>query len=94
MPKKVRRKYMTAHARYYSETQIIDNRTGEPFASDEDVDQVEQHGIQVTTCQFLGVNWFILMFRLAQYWLLDFFHIFCDQRLSIIGQMRDQIMMG
>jgi hypothetical protein len=34
------------------------------------------------------------MFRLAQYWLLDFFSRICDQRLSIIGQMRDQIMMG
>jgi hypothetical protein len=31
---------------------------------------------------------------LAQYWLLDFFSRICDQRLSIIGQMRDKIMMG
>ncbi len=36
----------------------------------------------------------MLMFRLAQYWLLDFFSRIHDQRLSIIGQMRDQIMMG
>jgi hypothetical protein len=57
---------MTAPARYYSETQIIDHRTGEPFASDEDVDQVDHHGMQITTCQFLRVNWLILMFRLAQ----------------------------
>ena len=34
------------------------------------------------------------MFWLAQYWLLDFFSHVSDQRLSIIGQMRDQIMMG
>jgi hypothetical protein len=58
---------MTVPARYCSETQIIDCCTGEPFASDEDVDQVDQHGMQITTCQFLRVNWFILMFRLAQY---------------------------
>ncbi len=73
MPKKIGRKYMTAPARYYSEAQIIDSRTGEPFASDEDVDQVDQHGMQITTCRFLRVNRFILMFRLAQYWLLDCF---------------------
>jgi hypothetical protein len=76
MPKKIGCKDMTAPARYYPETQIIDHCTGEPFASDEDVDQVDQHGMQITTCQFLRVNRFILMFRLAQYWLLDFFHVF------------------
>ncbi len=37
MPEKIGRKYLTAPARYYSETQIIDSRIGEPFASDEDV---------------------------------------------------------
>ncbi len=73
MPDKIGCKYMTAPARYYSETQIIDSHTREPFASDEDVDQVDQHGMQMTTCQFLRVKCFILMFRLAQYWLLDFF---------------------
>ncbi len=57
MPKKIGRKYMTAPARYYSETQIIDCCTREPFASDEDVDQVDQHGMQITTCQFLRVNY-------------------------------------
>jgi hypothetical protein len=64
---------MKAPAIYYSETQIIDSCTGEPFASNEDIDQVDQHDMQITTCQFLRVNWFILMFRLVQYWLLDFF---------------------
>ncbi len=94
MPEKIGRKYMTAPARYYSETQIIDSRIGEPFASDEDADQVDQHAMQISTRQFLRVYRFMLMFRLAQYWLLDFFSCICDQRLSIIGQMRDQIMMG
>ncbi len=65
MPEKNGHKYMTEPARYYSETQIIDSHTGEPFASDEDVDQVDQHGMQITTCRILRVNPFILMFRLA-----------------------------
>ncbi len=56
MPKKIGSKYMTAPARYYSETQIIDRCTKELFASDEDVDQVDWHGMQITTCQFLRVN--------------------------------------
>jgi hypothetical protein len=94
MPEKIGCKYLTAPPRYYSETQIINSHIGEPFASDEDVDQVDQHAMQISTCQFLRVNWFMLMFRLAQYWLLDFFSSIRDQRLSIIGQMRDQIMMG
>jgi hypothetical protein len=76
MPEKIGCKYMTAPARYYSETQIIDRCTGESFASDEDVDQVDQHGMQITKYQFLRLNLFILVFRLAQYWLLDFFHVF------------------
>jgi hypothetical protein len=41
MPEKIGCKYMTAPARYYSETQIIDSCIGEPFASNEDVDQVD-----------------------------------------------------
>jgi hypothetical protein len=73
MPKKIGCKYTTAPARYYSETQIIDSPTGDPFASDEDVDQVDLHVMQITICQFLRVNWFILMFRLAQYWLFGIF---------------------
>jgi hypothetical protein len=56
MPEKIACKYMTAPAIYYPEPQIIDPCTGEPFASDEDVDQVDQHGMQITTCQFLRVN--------------------------------------
>ncbi len=76
MPEKIGCKYMTAPARYYSETQIIDSCIGEPFASNEDVDQVDQHAMQISTCRFLRVNQFMLMFSLAQYWLLDFFHIF------------------
>jgi hypothetical protein len=50
MPEKIGLKYMIAPARYYSETQIIDSCIGKPFASDEDVDQVDQHAMQISTC--------------------------------------------
>ncbi len=43
MLEKVGRKYMTTPARYYSETQIIDSCTGEPFASDKDVDHTNNY---------------------------------------------------
>jgi hypothetical protein len=73
MPEKIGRIYMTSPARY-SESQIIDSRTGEPFDIEEAVDQVHQHGMPITICQCLRVNQFMLMERLTQYWVLDFFH--------------------
>jgi hypothetical protein len=36
----------------------------------------------------------MLMSRVAQYWLIDFYSCVCDQRLSMIGNIRNQIMMG
>jgi hypothetical protein len=86
MPEKIGRNYMTALARY-SETQIMDSLMGEPFASDEAVNQVHQHGTPIIIHQRLRVIWFMLMERLAQYWLLEFFSQIHDQRLSIIDQM-------
>ena len=65
MPENIGCKFMAAPARYYPETQIIDSSTGEPYASDADVDQVDQHGMQITTCQFLRVIWSILIIRLS-----------------------------
>jgi len=34
------------------------------------------------------------MARLAQYWLMDFYSRVLDQRISIIGKIRNRIMMG
>ncbi len=34
------------------------------------------------------------MARLAQYWLMDFYSQFLDQRMSIVRRMKMQIMMG
>ena len=42
----------------------------------------------------LRVNRFMLMARLAQYWLMDFYSRVLDQRMSIIGKIRNRIMMG
>ena len=42
----------------------------------------------------LRVNCFVLMARLAQYWLMDFCSRVLDQRMSIIGKMKTLIMMG
>ncbi len=42
----------------------------------------------------LRVNSFMLMARLAQYWLMDFYSRVLDQRMSIIEKMRTRIMMG
>jgi hypothetical protein len=36
----------------------------------------------------------MLMSRVTQYWLMDLHSHVCDQRLSIIGNIRNQIMMG
>jgi rRNA processing protein Gar1 len=36
----------------------------------------------------------MMMARLAQYWLMDFYSQVLDQRMSIIGKIRNRIMMG
>jgi hypothetical protein len=36
----------------------------------------------------------MLMSRVAQYWLMDFYSRVCDQRLFIAGNIRNQIMTG
>ncbi len=93
MPEKIRGKCMTALSEDLK-LQIIDGRNGKSFASDEDVCQVELHGMSINIRQHLRVNQFMMMERLAQYWLLDLYSQICDQRLITITQMRDQIMMG
>ena len=90
-PEKIDGKWMTAPARHLHNPQIIDRCTGEPFESYEDIDQEGQH--LIITCQHLRVNQFMLMDRLAQYLSLEYFSRICNQRLSIIGHMRDRIMM-
>ena len=75
--------------------EILDRRTGHPFFPNENVSKIEENQIEGSAvCQILRTNRFMLMSRVAQYWLMDFYSRVCDQRLSIIGNIRNQIMMG
>jgi hypothetical protein len=63
---------MTAQASY-APFQCIDIHTRELFAPTEDQCQVKANQVQgVSICCLLKVNCFILMARLAQYWLMIF----------------------
>jgi len=65
--------YMTAHAGY-APLQYIDGHTGEPFAPTEAQSEVEEHKLQGVLIQcILRVNRFMLLARVAQYWLMDFY---------------------
>jgi hypothetical protein len=90
MPEKIGAEYMIALVKYEGDD-IIDSRTGErSVRNSEDTENMEEiHGQR-----YLRTNLFMVMSRLALYWLLDFFSHVRDHRLSIIDQLRDRIMMG
>jgi hypothetical protein len=93
-PEKIYGKYMTAQARY-PPFQCIDIRTGELFAPTKDQCQVKANTVpDILSHRLLRVNCFMLMARLAQYWLMDFYLRVLDQRMSIIRKIKTQIMMG
>ena len=82
---------MTAQARY-PPLQCVDSRTGEPFGPTELQSEIEEHQLQgVLTRRLLRVNYFMLMARMAQYWLVDFYTRVLDQRMSIIGKIKTRI---
>ena len=87
-PEKIDGKYMTAtaaHAPY----QCIDSRTGEPFTHIEDTSVVQAYQVPDTLIhRSLRVNRFMLMARLAQYWLMDFYSRVLDQKMSIVRKMK------
>ncbi len=90
MTEKIGAEYMIALAKYKG-VDIIDSCTRErTVRNSEDTENMEEiHGQR-----YLRTNQFIVMSRLAQYWLLDFFSCVRDQRLSVIDQLlRDCIMM-
>ncbi len=94
MPEKYGSEYMTAHAAE-PPFEILDHQTGHPFFPNENVSKIEENQIEGSTvCQILRTNRFMTMSRVAQYWLMDFYSRVCDQRLSIIGNIRNGIMMG
>ncbi len=93
-PEKIGRAFMTAPAGY-APVECVDSRTGQAFAPTEDQSEIEEHQVQgASIFPHLRVNRFMLMARLAQYWLMDFYSQVLDQRMSIIGKMRTRIMMG
>ena len=90
MPEKLGRDFMTAQAPY-GPIECIDSRTGEAFAPTEDQSEIEEHQVQgVSTFPRVRVNRFMKMARLAQY----FYSRVLDQRMSIIGKIRNRILMG
>jgi hypothetical protein len=93
-PERIYGEYMTAQASY-PPFQCIDIRTGEQFAPTKDQCQVEVNRVpDVSICCLLRINCFMLMVRLAQYWLMDFYSRVLDQRMSIIRKIKTWIMMG
>jgi hypothetical protein len=80
---------MTAQASY-APFQCVDIHTGELFAPTKDQCQVQC----VSICPLLRVNCFMLMVRLAQYWLMDFYSQVFDQRMSIKWKIKTWNMMG
>jgi hypothetical protein len=79
---------LTAQAQY-TPFENIDSHTGEPFAPTEDQCQIEEHHVQdVSIHCLLRVNLFMLMARLSQYWLMDFYSRVLDQRMSIVGKIK------
>ena len=93
-PEKIRGKYMTASAPQPPYL-CIDSRTGEPFTDTEDACVVQSYQVpDVFINRSLRVNRFMLMARLAQYWLMDFYSRVLDQRMSIVRRMKTRIMMG
>jgi hypothetical protein len=85
MPEKIGAEYMIALAKYVG-VDIIDRRTGErSVRNSNDIENMEE----IYGQRYLRINRFMMMFRLAQYWVLDFFSRVRDQRLSVIDQLRD-----
>jgi hypothetical protein len=86
-PEKNDGEYMTARAAH-APYQCIDSRTGEPFTHIKDADVVQAYQVQDTFINhFLCVNRFMLMARLAQYWLMNLYSRILDQRLSTVRNM-------
>jgi hypothetical protein len=89
MPEQYGSEYTTAMA-VGPPFEILDSRTGYPFLPNRNSSEIEEHQIEgIAVRRTLRTNCFMLMSRVAQYWLMDFYSRVCDQRLSIIGNMRN-----
>jgi hypothetical protein len=89
MPETYGSEYMTVMA-VGPPFEILDSQTGYPFLPNQNSSKIEEHQIEgIAVHQTLRTNCFMLMSRVAQYWLMDFYSRVCDQRLLIIGNMRN-----
>ena len=89
MPEKYGSEYMTAMA-VGPPFEILDSQTGYLFLPNQNSSKTEEHQTEgIAVCRTLRTNRFMLMSRVAQYWLMDFYSRVCDQRLLIIGNMRN-----
>jgi hypothetical protein len=72
-PEKIGGQYMTATAAHEPYL-CIDSQTGKPFAPNKDPLEVKVYQVpDISVQRSLQVNRFMLMARLAQYWLMDFY---------------------
>jgi hypothetical protein len=68
--------------------QYVDSRTGEPFVHNAYLVEVNRYKVPGEVIRReLRVNRFILMSRLAQYWLMDFYSRVLDQRMSAVRKL-------
>jgi hypothetical protein len=92
--KRLSGKYMTAEADF-GPYQYVDSRTGEPFVHNADLVEVNRYKVPGEVIRReMRVNRFILMSRLAQYWLMDFYSRVLDQQMSAVRKLQGRIMMG
>ena len=86
--------YITAKADY-GPYHFVDSRTGEPFHDSASLDEVNRYKVPGEfISRELRVNRFMLMSRLAQYWLMDFYSRVLDQRMSAVRKLQGRILMG
>ncbi len=72
-PEKNGHAFMTAPAQY-APVECVDSHTGQAFAPTEDQLAIEEQQVQgASIFPHLRVNCFMLIARLAQYWLMDFY---------------------
>jgi hypothetical protein len=92
--KKLHGNFMMARADH-GPYECVDSRTGEPFCDEASFDEVNFYKVPDEVIhRELRVNRFMLLSRLAQYWVLDFYSRVLDQRMSAVRKMQGRIMMG
>ena len=86
--------YLTAKADF-GPYHFVDSRTGEPFHDDASLFEVNRYKVPGEyISRELRVNRFMLMSRLAQYWLMDFYSRVLDQQMSAVRKLQGRILMG